>query len=218
MSRAPRARKPVAKYAVAREPRALFDVNVLIALLDTDHLHHARATQWLAGHIEAGWASCAITQNGCVCITSQPGYPNPLPAARVAERLRAATATPHHLYIGDAPSLLDEKAFDSEQLLGHRQVADARRGCAPPAPARDFRCPHAAAGRARCNAAAPRRSLARLLSVPPATAARSSRAGRARPPPHLHRPCDETRSPRSRCRARARRRCRPFSDRRPCSS
>ena len=151
MSRAPRARKPVAKYAVAREPRALFDVNVLIALLDTDHLHHARATQWLAGHIEAGWASCAITQNGCVCITSQPGYPNPLPAARVAERLRAATATPHHLYIGDAPSLLDEKAFDSEQLLGHRQVADARRGCAPPAPARDFRCSDAVARRAPRN-------------------------------------------------------------------
>ena len=130
MSRAPRAREPSAKYAVARarspaEPRALFDVNVLIALLDADHLHHARAMQWLAAHIKAGWASCAITQNGCVRIMSQPGYPNPLPTARVAERLRAATATPHHLYIGDAPSLLDDKAFDSEQLLGHRQVTDA---------------------------------------------------------------------------------------------
>ena len=125
MSRPPRAREPRAKYAVAPEPRALFDVNVLIALLDSDHLHHARATQWLAGHIEAGWASCAITQNGCVRIMSQPGYPNPLPTARVAERLRAATATPHHLYIGDAPSLLDDKAFASEQLLGHRQVTDA---------------------------------------------------------------------------------------------
>lgn len=125
MSRAPRAREPHAKYAAAPEPRALFDVNVLIALLDTDHLHHGRATQWLAEHIGAGWASCAITQNGCVRIMSQPGYPNPLPTARVAERLRAATSTAHHLYIGDAPSLLDEKAFDSDQLLGHRQVTDA---------------------------------------------------------------------------------------------
>ena len=138
MSRAPHARESQAKYLVAgaksqakretsRAPelRALFDVNVLIALLDSDHLHHARAAQWLAEHIETGWASCAITQNGCVRIMSQPGYPNPLPTARVAQRMRAATATPHHLYVEGAPSLLDEKSFDSEQLLGHRQVTDA---------------------------------------------------------------------------------------------
>lgn len=141
MKRPPHAREPQAKYLVARakrkaEPRALFDVNVLIALLDADHLHHARAAQWLAEHIDSGWASCAVTQNGCVRIMSQPGYPNPLPTARVAERLRAATSTPHHRYIDDAPSLLDEEAFDSEQLLGHRQVTDAwllglavRNGC-----------------------------------------------------------------------------------------
>lgn len=125
----PQARYPVAgaKRRAKPElaPRALFDVNVLIALLDTDHLHHARATQWLAEHIESGWASCAITQNGCVRAMSQPGYPNALATARVAERLRAAAATRHHLYIDDAPSLLDEKSFDSEQLLGHRQVTDA---------------------------------------------------------------------------------------------
>lgn len=130
MTRAPRAREPEAKYLVAgakrrARPRALFDVNVLIALLDSDHLHHARAAEWLAEHIDSGWASCAITQNGCVRIMSQPGYPNPLPTARVAERLRAATATRHHLYIDGAPSLLDQKMFDAEQLLGHRQVTDA---------------------------------------------------------------------------------------------
>jgi hypothetical protein len=31
--------------------RALLDVNVLIALLDSAHLHHARATVWLREHI-----------------------------------------------------------------------------------------------------------------------------------------------------------------------
>lgn len=105
--------------------RALLDVNVLIALLDADHLHHARASAWLAENIGAGWASCAITQNGCVRIMSQPGYPNALPAARVAERLRRATLTPHHQFIPGALSLLDADGFDTEQLLGHRQVTDA---------------------------------------------------------------------------------------------
>lgn len=130
MTRKPEVREPRAKYAAVAaqrptQPRALLDVNVLIALLDADHLHHRRATAWLTENIAAGWASCAITQNGCVRIMSQPGYPNPLPTARVAERLRAATSTPHHAYVPDAPSLLDAERFDSEQLLGHRQVTDA---------------------------------------------------------------------------------------------
>ena len=106
-------------------PRALLDVNVLIALLDVDHLHHRRASDWLADNLSAGWASCAITQNGCIRIMSQPAYPNALPTARVAERLRAAASTAHHRFIGGALSLLDPECFDSERLLGHRAVTDA---------------------------------------------------------------------------------------------
>jgi toxin-antitoxin system PIN domain toxin len=103
----------------------LLDVNVLIALLDAAHLHHARADAWLTENIAAGWASCAITQNGCVRIMSQPVYPNSMPAARVAQRLREATETKFHRFVPDASSLLDTEKFDTEQLLGHRQVTDA---------------------------------------------------------------------------------------------
>ena len=105
--------------------RGLLDVNVLIALLDADHLHHTRAAAWLAGNIRAGWASCAITQNGCVRIMSQPGYPNALPAAAVVQRLRQATLARHHLFVPGDLSLLDEQHFDAGQLLGHRQATDA---------------------------------------------------------------------------------------------
>ena len=129
-------REPAIRYAVSARPatqdkadrtprRALLDVNVLIALLDADHLHHARASAWLSANIAAGWASCAITQNGCVRIMSQPGYPNALPAARVAQRLREATDTAHHQFLPADLSLLDKAHFDTEQLLGHRQVTDA---------------------------------------------------------------------------------------------
>ena len=106
-------------------PRALLDVNVLIALLDADHLHHRRASDWLAENLAAGWASCAVTQNGCIRIMSQPAYPNALPTARVAERLRAAASTTHHRFIDGALSLLDAEHFDTERLLGHRAVTDA---------------------------------------------------------------------------------------------
>ena len=118
--------QPARKAVANAEPRcALLDVNVLVALLDADHLHHTRAAAWLAENIKGGWASCAITQNGCVRIMSQPGYPNALPAAGVAQRLREATLTEHHLFVPDDLGLLDEQHFDADQLLGHRQVTDA---------------------------------------------------------------------------------------------
>ena len=55
--------------------RALLDVNVLIALLDGSHIRHRLATDWLERHIDAGWASNPITQNGCIRIMSQQSYP-----------------------------------------------------------------------------------------------------------------------------------------------
>lgn len=51
--------------------RALLDVNVLVALLDTDHVHHRPAAAWLEAYLKHGWASCAITQNGGIRILSQ---------------------------------------------------------------------------------------------------------------------------------------------------
>ena len=70
--------------------RALLDVNVLIALLDENHVHHAAALDWLAERIESGWASCPLTQNGCVRILAQPRYPNALSVGEAMVRLQAA--------------------------------------------------------------------------------------------------------------------------------
>lgn len=104
--------------------RALLDVNVLIALLDADHVHHASAMAWLSANIASGWASCPLTQNGCIRIMSQPGYPHPLPPGQVALRLREAAATAHHVFWADDISLLDAAAVHWERVLGSRQVTD----------------------------------------------------------------------------------------------
>lgn len=105
--------------------RALLDVNVLIALLDAGHLHHRMATQWLAGRLDAGWASCPITQNGCLRILSQPTYPGAQPLALVAGRLAEAVAHPSHQFWPDSLSLLDRPVLGEWSLTGHRQVTDA---------------------------------------------------------------------------------------------
>lgn len=104
--------------------RALLDVNVLIALLDASHAHHVMASDWLARHVGQGWASCPITQNGCIRIMSQPGYPNPLPAAEVAARLGEAAADRSHAFWADSLSLLEPGRIDWRRVLGPRQVTD----------------------------------------------------------------------------------------------
>ncbi len=104
--------------------RALLDVNVLIAALDAGHVHHARTREWLSVEGSKGWASCPLTQNGCVRILSQPGYPSPLRPAAVIERLREATAHPSHAFWADDVSLLDAAHVDADRVLGPRQVTD----------------------------------------------------------------------------------------------
>ncbi len=103
--------------------RALLDVNVLIALVDSNHEHHEIASRWLEDHIQEGWASCAITQNGCLRIMCDPKYRAPLPVAVVADALQEATDTTHHEFWPDA-SLLMPGVIDWQQVGGPKQITD----------------------------------------------------------------------------------------------
>ena len=105
--------------------RALLDVNVLVALLDAAHLHHRSATDWLAANVRHGWASCPLTQNGCLRILSLPAYPNPQPTAIVAERLSIALADAAHVFWPDAFSLLERERIAWDRVLSSRQITDA---------------------------------------------------------------------------------------------
>ena len=104
--------------------RALLDVNVLIALLDADHVHHDAARTWLKDHIELGWASCPITQNGVLRIMSQTSYPNSLTTGAVAERLRTATQARHHRFWPDSVSLIRPAVLKPEQAITSKQITD----------------------------------------------------------------------------------------------
>lgn len=104
--------------------RSLLDVNVLIALLDADHLLHDRATEWFGREAPSGWASCPITENGCARIMSHPGYPNALPVRAVMERLAEARGGGLHEFWADSISLLDPQVADSTRIHGPRQITD----------------------------------------------------------------------------------------------
>jgi toxin-antitoxin system PIN domain toxin len=105
--------------------RGLLDVNVLLALFDSDHVDHGRAWQWMEGNADSGWASCAITANGFVRIISQPRYPNSISPADAMARLAEACSTEYHEYWACSLSLVDAGAVDPHRVLGSRQVTDA---------------------------------------------------------------------------------------------
>ncbi len=105
--------------------RALLDVNVLIALLDANHIHHAIAKQWLIENAAAGWASCPITQNGCVRILSAPKYPNATTVQDAIRRLSQATSMPAHVFWPDAFSLFEPGLINWQKALSSRTITDA---------------------------------------------------------------------------------------------
>jgi len=105
--------------------RALFDINLLIALFDELHQHHDRATLWLKENILLhGWASCPLTQNGFVRIMSQSRYVRPIPASQALDMLEEAAATNHHEFWPDDISLLNRRAVDRTRIHGPRQLTD----------------------------------------------------------------------------------------------
>jgi uncharacterized protein len=66
----------------------LLDVNALIALFDSAHVHHAAAHAWLADNAARGMRTCPLTENGLLRILSSPGYPNtPTTILDLAQRL-----------------------------------------------------------------------------------------------------------------------------------
>lgn len=104
--------------------RSLLDVNVLIALFDQDHAHHARAWRWFDTNGRKGWATCPLTQNGCLRVMSTPSYPNPVPVGTMIDRLREATAAVEHAFWPDDASVLDARRFVAARIHGPRQITD----------------------------------------------------------------------------------------------
>ncbi len=105
--------------------KALLDTNFLIALFDAAHVHHATAQAWLIQNRRLGWATCPLTQNGCIRIFSQPAYPASLPIPEITRRLRQATAATDHEFWDDSISLTDAKRFDLTRVPHPRFLTDA---------------------------------------------------------------------------------------------
>jgi toxin-antitoxin system PIN domain toxin len=104
----------------------LLDINVLIALLDPAHVHHAPAHEWFSTVGASAWATCPLTQNGLLRIMGGPRYPkSPGAPAAVVPSLRSLLALPGHHFWPDDLSPLDDRRIDPMRLLSSGQITDS---------------------------------------------------------------------------------------------
>jgi uncharacterized protein len=104
--------------------RALLDVNVLIALFDSGHVHHEIAHDWFADHHAFGWATCPLTENGFLRYLTHLRRPVEEDRATVFASLRALCSSGPHEFWPDAVSLRDESLFDASAIVSSRQLTD----------------------------------------------------------------------------------------------
>ena len=105
--------------------RYLLDVNVLIALVDPDHVRHEIAHNWFNTPGGRAWATCPITENGLLRIVGNRRYPNsPGTPAAVAKAMTLLRAQPGHEFWPDDMTLLNEEYVQRAHLLDPRQVTD----------------------------------------------------------------------------------------------
>ena len=104
--------------------RALYDVNVLIALFDPQHTQHHKAKQWHAQTQTHGWASCPLTQNGLLRIVCQPRYTHPATVAELLALLADATSDPSHEFWPDDISLAARGTLRAQAPLTSSAITD----------------------------------------------------------------------------------------------
>lgn len=103
----------------AAQAAYLLDGNVLVALADSEHVHHAPAKRWFLD-CAAPFATCPTTQGTLLrMLLRGEAVPSIDAAARV---LAGFTAHPRHRFWPDDASYTE---ITWQGVLGHRQVTDA---------------------------------------------------------------------------------------------
>ena len=107
------------------EPIALLDVNVLIALVDPQHVQHEPSHRWFEAHGCDGWATCPLTQNALLRILGNPRYPNsPGGPLAVMHLLQGLLGHPAHVFWPADLSWDAAGVFVVDGPLHHGQITD----------------------------------------------------------------------------------------------
>ncbi|HWF04050.1 MAG TPA: TA system VapC family ribonuclease toxin [Candidatus Angelobacter sp.] len=104
----------------------LLDVNVLVALMWPAHAYHDRAQEWFGKYSKSGWATCPLTQSGCVRILSNPSFSSDAATPQQALKILVANLKhPSHQFWPDDVSFAEAVEPMQKQMVGHQQISDA---------------------------------------------------------------------------------------------
>jgi len=107
-----------------RKVKYLADVNVLIALLEEDHVHHKLVAKWFEASNKDEFGVCVLTEAGFLRVTT-----NPKAGSRSMEgALEALASLDHHAGYRFWPMTEGWAALVEpflERVHGHQQITDA---------------------------------------------------------------------------------------------
>lgn len=106
--------------------RFLLDVNVLLAIVDENHLHHERAAGWFDSVAPTStWFSCPITINGAIRILINSSITSAAPTAELAaQRIADLASTSSYQFVTDDIDLTRHPTIDLSRLRSHTQITD----------------------------------------------------------------------------------------------
>ena len=102
----------------------LADLNVLIALTDENHVHFAKAMQWLDGTGYCDWGVCALTGSGLLRLLTNPKVGS-LSIEVASEVLASLIDHPGYRFWPIASGWTTLVAPFADRVFGHQQVTDA---------------------------------------------------------------------------------------------
>jgi toxin-antitoxin system PIN domain toxin len=104
----------------------LLDVNVLVPLLWPPHTRHERAQDWFTPARLEGWATCPLTELGCIRLLATPSVSQTALDVRSAARLLADSLTDayHEFWPDDVALTGGQFAASLPHIQGPRQLTD----------------------------------------------------------------------------------------------
>ena len=101
----------------------LLDVNILISLLDPDHVHYRKVRRWLVG-VNQPWGTCPFTEAGFFRIATDPRA-GQFSVKEACEALQLLSEHSRFRFWPITASWATLAAPFMNQIFGHKQITDA---------------------------------------------------------------------------------------------
>lgn len=105
---------------------SLLDINVLIALIWSHHIHHRAAHDWFDANRVHGWVTCPLTEAGFLRISMQPAAIKiAIPFPEVFRALNLNVAARDHMFWPLDYPLSELQPEIQHRIRGTQQLTDA---------------------------------------------------------------------------------------------